>query len=56
MLKEILNEVRASNKKVSDLEKKLQDLEEAECSGKIKRKIAPSPEVRVSTHLPQNFC
>ena len=51
LLKEILKEVRASNQKVADLEKKLQDIQEAEYSGKVKRmKIAPSPEVRVSCH------
>ena len=56
MLREILKEVRAFNKKVSDIEKKLQDLEEAECSGKVKRKkIAPSPEVRVSCHSAEKF-
>ena len=51
LLKEILKEVKNSNKKVAELEKKLQDLQEAECSRSTKRKkIAPSPEVRVSCH------
>ena len=41
LLKEILKVARASNQKVADLEKKLQDIQEAEYSGKVKRnKIA----------------
>lgn len=52
LLKEILKEVQNSNKKVADLEKKLQDLQEAECSGSTKKKkLSPSPEVRVSLPL-----
>ena len=55
LLKEILKELRASKQKVADLEKQLQDIQEAEYSGKVKRKkIAPSPEVRVSHHS-QNY-
>ena len=51
LLKEILKELRASKQKVADLEKQLQDIQEAEYSGKVKRKkIAPPPEVRVSCH------
>ena len=51
LLKEILKEVQNSNKKVADLEKKLQDLQEAECSGSTKKKLSPSPEVRVNLPL-----
>ena len=50
ILIKILTEVQASNKKVAALEKQVKELKEGgECSsaGK-KKKVAPSPEVRVS--------
>ena len=49
ILNKILTEVQASNKKVAALEKQVKELKEGECSnaGK-KKKVAPSPEVRVS--------
>ena len=53
LLREILREVQASNNRVAELEKKLEDLQEGEkesCAGK-KKKVEPSPEVRVRVYV-----
>ena len=52
MLKQILKEVQSSNRRVSDLEKQLKDIQEGESSNRggchrRKLKPTPSPEVRV---------
>ena len=47
ILNKILTEVQASNKKVAALEKQVKELKEGECSNAGKKKVAPSPEVRV---------
>ena len=46
MLKEILKAVQASNRKVAELEKKLLEIEPS--ASVIRKKVATSPEVRVS--------
>lgn len=49
MLKEILQEVRASNERVTSLEKQMQDLKGETSNSTPRRiKVSPSPEVRVS--------
>ena len=58
LLREILREVQASNNRVAELEKKLEDLQEGEkesCAGK-KKKVEPSPEVRVRVYVHVTPC
>jgi len=50
LLWEILKEVQTSNSRVAELEKKLQSMQEEEIEPKNrkKKKLVPSPQVRVS--------
>ena len=55
MLKNWLIEVKTSNDglrtKVSELEKKMDELQECSNSSKVANKLKPSQEVRVSVHF-----
>jgi cell shape-determining protein MreC len=57
LLKEILKQVQVSNQKVESLEKEVQDLKQAGTSNSThkRKKVAPSPEVRVSMEFVHLF-